>query len=67
MTKKIPFDEAMTRLDNIVALLEKNEIPLENAISLFDEGLQLVKQCDTQLSTFENKIQTLLDSYQQGE
>lgn len=67
MPKKIPFDDAMTRLDEIVSSLEKNEIPLEDAITLFDEGLQLVKQCDSQLSTFENKIQALLDTYQQGE
>lgn len=65
--KKIPFDDAMKRLDDIVSALEKNEISLEEAISLFDEGLQLVKQCDGQLSNFENKVQTLLESYQQGE
>lgn len=67
MIKKIPFDTAMNRLDEIVASLEKNDLPLEDAIALFDEGLQLVKQCDGQLSGFENKVQKLLDSYQQGE
>lgn len=67
MTKKIPFDDAMKRLDEIVNALERNEIPLEDAITLFDEGLQLVKQCDSQLSNFENKVQKLLESYQQGD
>ncbi len=67
MNKKIPFDDAMKRLEEIVSALEKNEIPLEESIALFDEGLRLAKQCDDQLTGFENKVQKLLDTYQQGE
>ncbi len=67
MNKKIPFDDAMKRLEEIVSTLEKNEIPLEESIALFDEGLRLAKQCDDQLTGFENKVQKLLDTYQQGE
>lgn len=55
----------MNRLEEIVSILEKNEIELEEAMQLFEEGLKLIKDCDTQLSQFENKVQTLLDSYQQ--
>lgn len=58
------FRESMERLEEIVAILEKNEVELENAMQLFEEGLKLVKDCDMQLSTFENKVQSLLDSYQ---
>ena len=67
MNKKIPFDDAMKRLEEIVSALEKNEIPLEESIALFDEGLRLAKQCDDQLTGFENQVQKLLDTYQQGE
>ena len=67
MNKKIPFDDAMKRLEEIVSALEKNEIPLEESIALFEEGLRLAKQCDDQLTGFENKVQKLLDTYQQGE
>ncbi|MDE6195880.1 MAG: exodeoxyribonuclease VII small subunit [Erysipelotrichaceae bacterium] len=66
MEKKIPFKQAMSKLEEIVATLEKNEIELEEAISLFEEGLQLVNQCDQQLKGFENKVQELLNSYQEG-
>ena len=62
--EKLAFKEAMNRLETIVTLLEKNEIELEEAMSLFEEGLKLVKDCDLQLSEFENKVQSLLDSYQ---
>ena len=41
----------MARLEEIVSLLERNEIELEEAISLFEEGLKLVNSCDTQLKT----------------
>lgn len=66
MEKKIPFKQAMSKLEEIVATLEKNEIELEEAIALFEEGLQLVNQCDQQLKGFENKVQELLNSYQEG-
>ena len=56
----------MLKLEEIVDALEKNEIELEEAISLFEEGLQLVNQCDQQLKGFENKVQELLNTYQEG-
>ncbi len=66
MEQKLPFKQAMSKLEEIVASLEKNEVELEEAISLFEEGLQLVNQCDQQLKGFENKVQELLNSYQEG-
>lgn len=65
MSKKISFKQSMTRLEEIVNLLEKNEIELEEAIVLFEEGLKLVNACDKQLKGFENKVQTLMDTYGQ--
>ncbi len=67
MENKVTFNEAMQRLDEIVLKLERNEIALEEAMQLFEEGLSLIKDCDAQLSNFENKVQTLLDTYQKGE
>ncbi|MFQ8582740.1 MAG: exodeoxyribonuclease VII small subunit [Holdemania massiliensis] len=48
----------MDRLDQIVSLLEKNEIALEEAIGLFEEGLNLVQDLDTQLQGYENKVRS---------
>lgn len=61
---ELTFKESMRRLEEIVSLLERNEIELEEAMNLFEEGLTLVKNCDVQLTQFENKVQTLLDTYQ---
>lgn len=39
--KQMKFQEAMKRLDEIVTLLNNNELELEEAMSLFEEGLKL--------------------------
>ncbi len=64
---KKDFSSSMNRLEEIVILLEKNEITLEEAMELFEEGLQLVKECDSQLTNFENKVAALLERYQKGD
>lgn len=66
MEQKLPFKQSMSRLEEIIAALEKNEIELEDAIALFEEGLQLVYSCDSQLKNFENRVQELLNTYQEG-
>lgn len=66
MEQKLPFKKSMSRLEEIIAALEKNEIELEDAIALFEEGLQLVNSCDSQLKNFENRVQELLNTYQEG-
>ena len=44
-TKKPTFEEALARLEVIVARLEQGEVPLEEALGLFEEGTALMKQC----------------------
>lgn len=61
---KMGFKDSMNRLEDIVSLLERNEIELEEAMALFEEGLKLVNECDSQLTSFENKVQSLLETYQ---
>lgn len=65
MEKNIPFKTSMSRLEEIIALLERNEIELEEAMALFEEGLQLVNSCDSQLTSFEHKVGELLRTYQE--
>ena len=59
MTKPKTFEASMERLDEIVNLLEENEQPLDETISLFEEGLKLIKSCDDQLKVFEKKVEAL--------
>ena len=63
--ENMSFQTSMQRLDEIVRLLEKNDIELEEAITLFEEGLTLLKSCDQKLNHFEDKVSALLKSYQE--
>ena len=67
MSEKPTFERSMDRLDQIVSLLERNEIALEQAIGLFEEGLNLVQDLDTQLQGYENKVQELMLRHQPKE
>ncbi len=60
MAKKEPtFEEAMNRLSTIVSTLEQNDQPLDTTIDLFEEGLNLVKSCESKLKNFESKIEEI--------
>ena len=65
--KQLKFQEAMKRLDEIVALLNNNELELEEAMSLFEEGLKLSTQCEKQLKKFETKMDQLVEVNQNVE
>ena len=58
--KKMKFQDAMNRLDEIVALLNNSSLELEEAMKYFEEGLALSKQCEKQLKEFENKMEQLM-------
>ncbi|MCI5774857.1 MAG: exodeoxyribonuclease VII small subunit [Erysipelotrichaceae bacterium] len=61
MSDKPTFEQAMKRLDEIVNLLEKNELSLDQTLEVFEEGLKLASDCEKQLKVFELKIQELAD------
>ena len=47
--KKMTFEQAMTRLEEIVSQLENGEHTLEDALSLYEEGVKRMKQCVSML------------------
>ena len=57
--KKLTFEQAMGRLEEIVAQLEAGDHPLENALSLYEEGAKLMKQCSAMLDKAEQKVMKL--------
>lgn len=58
--KQVPFEDAMARLETIVTRLEKGELPLEDALTLFEEGAGLLKQCTKALDQAEQKVAKLM-------
>ena len=43
--KKLSFEEKLSRLEEIVAALEKGDAPLADSLRLFEEGTKLVNAC----------------------
>lgn len=58
--KKLTFEQAMGRLEQIVTLLERGDAPLEESLSLFEEGTALMKKCSGMLDKAEQKVVKLL-------
>lgn len=57
--KKLTFEQAMNRLEEIVAQLETGDHPLDRALSLYEEGAKLMKQCSAMLDRAEQKVMKL--------
>jgi len=53
------FEEALRRLEEIVQLLEKGEMPLEEALDLFAEGVELAGHCHGMLDAAEQRLEVL--------
>ncbi|MDI6757701.1 MAG: exodeoxyribonuclease VII small subunit [Endomicrobiia bacterium] len=62
MTKTQPkkFEDALERLEEIVEALENRDVELDNALSLFEEGVGLVKLCSAKLEETKKKIEILV-------
>lgn len=54
------FEDAMSELETIVKKLEENEVPLEEAIHLFQHGMQLSKGCHDRLQKVEKQMDQVL-------
>lgn len=54
------FEKSLDRLEIIVAKLEKGELALEEAMKLFEEGMQISEFCGKQLEEAERKVNQLV-------
>lgn len=62
--EKKTYEQAISRLEEIVNLLENNKIPLEESISLFQEGIELSKYCDDKLKNIQQKVAQIYEDGQ---
>ena len=53
------FEESMLRLEQILKQLEGDKVDLEAALSQYEEGVGLLKNCHRILETAQQKIETL--------
>lgn len=59
MTPKT-FESALSQLEKIVQELENPELPLEKALKVFEQGVQLSKFCSKKLDETENRVRLLM-------
>jgi exodeoxyribonuclease VII small subunit len=53
------FEDALGKLEKIVSKLEEGDIPLEESLKLFEEGIRLSRFCNQKLDEAEKKVEIL--------
>jgi exodeoxyribonuclease VII small subunit len=54
------FEAALKRLEAVLESLEHGDLPLEESLAAFEEGVKLVKFCQQKLDEVEKKVELLL-------
>ncbi len=54
------FEESLKRLEDIVSRMEKGEMPLEESVKLFEEGIKLTRSLSKQLEEAERRVEILV-------
>ena len=58
--KNLAFEAAVSRLEEIVSLLEKGNTSLDESLKLYEEGVSLVRYCNSKLDNAEQQIKMLV-------
>lgn len=64
MTRKkapVDFEQSLADLQTVVERLERAELPLEEALAAFEQGIALTRDCQQALTAAEQKVQMLLE------
>lgn len=56
---KKSFEENITRIEEIISMLEKDQTNLKDSLDLFSEGTAIIKECSVELETAEQKIKLI--------
>ena len=60
-SENILFEDAIARLEQIVRMLDSGNVPLDKSLELYEEGVKLVKICNSRLENAEQKIKILVE------
>jgi exodeoxyribonuclease VII small subunit len=58
--KKEKFEEALQKLEAIVTQMEEGDLPLEETLKAFEEGVRLARFCASKLDEAERKVEKLM-------
>lgn len=54
------FEEQLKSLESVVERLERGDLPLEESLALFEQGVALSESCKKELDAAEGRVQVLL-------
>ena len=57
---KEKFEDALEKLEDIVKKMEAGDIPLDEALKSFEEGIRLIRFCSAKLEETERRVEILL-------
>lgn len=60
--EEINFEEAIKKLEEITAELEKGDLSLDESVKKFEEGMKLSKECNKILEDSEKRINILINN-----
>jgi len=60
MTKEMKFETALDKLEEIVRKLEDGDLPLDDSLKMFEEGVRLYRFCGGKLDAAERRIEILM-------
>ena len=55
-----PFEQSLSDLEEIVAKLEAGDLPLEESLKLFEEGIRLSRTCRERITSATRRIEVLM-------
>lgn len=58
--KKLSYEEALQKLEEVVGRLQDSDIPLEDSLASFQEGIALSRYCREKLAAIEYRVEYLL-------
>ena len=60
--KSLTLEDNFEKLEEIIAILEEDDLPLEKAFGAYTEGLAILKQCNDQIDRVEKQVLKLTES-----
>ncbi len=57
------FEALFTRLEEVTALLESGDLPLERSVQLYEEGMRVAERCQQLLAGVEQRVEQLREAY----
>jgi exodeoxyribonuclease VII small subunit len=59
---ELSFEQSLTRLEDIVRVLERNDLDLDEALRLFEEGIGHLRTAGAALKTVDARVQQLVEA-----